>query len=110
MRRGVNGSALPGFRINGVLRAMEGAHSECTPGELLGRTTPSDDPRAVKLYNLARETGTFGNYSRLLLRTAELAGEKAGDPPLVLVEGCHGFVDVARVPTRPRVGLVHGQR
>ena len=41
----------------------------------------------MKLYNLARETGTFGPYSRLLLRTAELAGEKAGRPLPVNVTG-----------------------
>ena len=34
--------ALPGFSTSGVFSAMAGTQSECTPGELLGRTTPSD--------------------------------------------------------------------
>ena len=38
----VQGSALPGFSTNGVFMAKAGIHRECTPGELLGSTTPSD--------------------------------------------------------------------
>jgi hypothetical protein len=45
MRYGVHGSAAPGFSTSGVFSAKAGAHSECTPGELLGSTTPSDSPR-----------------------------------------------------------------
>ena len=66
--------------------ADQTARKERVPG-IGHRTHPDGDPRAVKLYNLARETGTFGPYSRLLLRTAELAGEKAGRPLPVNVTG-----------------------
>ena len=41
MRYGVQGSALPGFSTSAVFSAIAGTHSECTPGELLGSTTPS---------------------------------------------------------------------
>ena len=41
IRYGVHGSALPGFSTSGVFSAIAGIHSECTPGELLGSTTPS---------------------------------------------------------------------
>ena len=36
---------LPGLRTSGVFMPMAGAHSECTPGELFGSTTPSECPR-----------------------------------------------------------------
>ena len=45
MRYGVQGSALPGFSTSGVFMAKAGIQSECTPGELLGSTTPSDSAR-----------------------------------------------------------------
>jgi citrate synthase len=51
------------------------------------RTHPEGDPRAVRLYEIARETGTFGPYSRLLLEVAALAGERAGRPLPVNVTG-----------------------
>lgn len=51
------------------------------------RTHPNGDPRAIRLYQIARETGTFGPYSRLLLRVAEVAGERAGRPLPVNVTG-----------------------
>lgn len=66
--------------------ADQAGRRERVPG-IGHRTHPDGDPRAVRLYDLARETGTFGNYSRLLLRTAELAGEKAGRPLPVNVTG-----------------------
>ena len=49
MRSGVQGSALPGLSTSGILSTVAGAHSECTPGELLGSTTPMASPRAKKL-------------------------------------------------------------
>ena len=48
-RYGVHGSALPGLRTSGIFKATAGTHSECTPGELLGSTTPSASARGVKL-------------------------------------------------------------
>jgi citrate synthase len=44
------------------------------------RTHPDGDPRAVKLFGIAKETGTYGTYCRLLERVAVLAGERAGRP------------------------------
>ena len=41
MRYGVHGSALPGLSTSGIFSGIAGTHSECTPGELLGSTTPS---------------------------------------------------------------------
>ena len=49
MRNGVHGSALPGFSTSGILSTVVGAHSEWTPGELLGSTTPIESPRGKKL-------------------------------------------------------------
>lgn len=51
------------------------------------RTHDLGDPRAVSLYTIARETGAFGAYSQLLLRVAELAGERAGRALPVNVTG-----------------------
>jgi citrate synthase len=62
------------------------ARRERVPG-IGHRTHPSGDPRAVRLYALARETGTFGAHSALLLRIAELAGERTGRPLPVNVTG-----------------------
>jgi len=62
------------------------ARRERVPG-IGHRTHPDGDPRAVRLYELARETGTFGPYSRLLLRVADVAGERAGRPLPVNVTG-----------------------
>ena len=45
IRNGVHGSALPGFRTSGIFSAIAGTQSECTPGELLGSTTPSASVR-----------------------------------------------------------------
>ena len=41
-RNGVQGSVPPGRSTSGVFIAMAGIHKPCTPGELLGSTTPSD--------------------------------------------------------------------
>ena len=49
MRYGVHGSALPGLSTSGILSAKAGVQSECTPGELLGRTTPIESVRGKKL-------------------------------------------------------------
>ena len=49
IRYGVHGSALPGLSTSAVFNAIAGTHSECTPGELLGRTTPSVCARGKKL-------------------------------------------------------------
>lgn len=62
------------------------ARRERVPG-IGHRTHPDGDPRAVRLYELARETGTFGPYSRLLLRVAVLAGDRAERPLPVNVTG-----------------------
>jgi citrate synthase len=62
------------------------ARGERVPG-IGHRTHPDGDPRALRLYELAHETGTFGRYSELLLRVADLAGERAGRPLPVNVTG-----------------------
>src|SRR5258706_3519340 len=49
IRYGVHGSAVPGLRISGIFRAKAGVHRECTPGELLGSTTPKESVRGKKL-------------------------------------------------------------
>ena len=41
LRSGDHGSSRPGFSAIGVFSATAGIHSECTPGELLGRTAPN---------------------------------------------------------------------
>ena len=45
-RYGVHGSARPGLSTRAVFRAIAGTQSAWTPGELLGRTTPSVGERA----------------------------------------------------------------
>ncbi|MEX2548015.1 MAG: citryl-CoA lyase [Chloroflexota bacterium] len=42
------------------------------------RTHAAGDPRADRLFEIARETGTYGPYSALLERIAVVAGERAG--------------------------------
>ena len=56
MRNGVQGSALPGRRTSGIFIAIAGIQRPCTPGELLGRTTPSAFARGKKLTGLSFST------------------------------------------------------
>jgi citrate synthase len=51
------------------------------------RTHAGGDPRAVRLFEIARDTGTYGTYCRLLERVATLAGERRGRPLPVNVTG-----------------------
>jgi citrate synthase len=51
------------------------------------RTHPGGDPRAVRLFEIARETGTYGRHSELLEAVANLAGERRGRPLPVNVTG-----------------------
>ena len=56
------------------------------------RTHAEGDPRAVRLFQIARETEVFGRYSSLLLRISELAGVAAGRPLPVNVTGAIGAI------------------
>ena len=56
------------------------------------RTHAEGDPRAVRLFQIARETEVFGRYCSLLLRISELAGEAAGRPLPVNVTGAIGAI------------------
>ncbi len=51
------------------------------------RTHPEGDPRAVRLFELARETGTYGPHAELLEETARLAGARRRRPLPVNVTG-----------------------
>jgi citrate synthase len=51
------------------------------------RTHAEGDPRALRLFEIARETGTYGRYCVLLERIAELAGERRARPLPVNVTG-----------------------
>jgi citrate synthase len=62
------------------------ARRERIPG-IGHRTHPDGDPRAVRLFELARETGTYGRHSELLELVAGLAGERRGRPLPVNVTG-----------------------
>lgn len=62
------------------------ARKERVPG-IGHRTHPGGDPRAERLFAIARETDTFGPHARLLLRVATLAGERRGAPLPVNVTG-----------------------
>jgi citrate synthase len=42
------------------------------------RTHAEGDPRAIRLFAIARETGCYGTYCALLERVADLAGDRAG--------------------------------
>ena len=50
-------------------------------------THPGGDPRAVRLFELAHETGTYGPHAALLELTAGIAGERRGRPLPVNVTG-----------------------
>ena len=51
------------------------------------RTHPGGDPRALRLFEIARETGTFGTHAKLLIQVADLAGAHASRPLPVNVTG-----------------------
>lgn len=51
------------------------------------RTHPDGDPRAIRLFEIARETGTYGAHCVLLERIATLAGDRHGRPLPVNVTG-----------------------
>lgn len=44
------------------------------------RTHPEGDPRAVRLFEIARETGTYGRHCELLELVAAEAGRRRGKP------------------------------
>lgn len=60
--------------------------SERIPG-IGHRTHAGGDPRATRLFEIARETGTYGSYCTLLERISSLAGERSGRPLPVNVTG-----------------------
>jgi len=51
------------------------------------RTHPDGDPRAVRLFELARETGTYGRHCELIEAVAAEAGRRRGSPLPVNVTG-----------------------
>jgi citrate synthase len=51
------------------------------------RTHPEGDPRAVRLFEIARETGTFGRHCELVEAVAAEAGRRRGAPLPVNVTG-----------------------
>jgi citrate synthase len=51
------------------------------------RTHSQGDPRAERLFEIARETGSYGIHSRLLERVAAVAGERRGRSVPVNVTG-----------------------
>jgi citrate synthase len=53
------------------------ARRERIPG-IGHRTHAEGDPRALRLFEVARETGVYGRYCTLLERIAELAGQRRG--------------------------------
>jgi citrate synthase len=62
------------------------ARREHIPG-IGHRTHAGGDPRATRLFEIARETGTYGPYCALLERIAVVAGERAGRSLPVNVTG-----------------------
>jgi citrate synthase len=56
------------------------------------RTHSRGDPRAERLFEIARETGVYGIHSRLLERVAALAGERRGRRLPVNVTGAIGSI------------------
>ncbi len=62
------------------------ARRERIPG-IGHRTHAEGDPRALRLFEIARETGVYGRYCTLLERIAERAGQRRGRPLPVNVTG-----------------------
>jgi citrate synthase len=56
------------------------------------RTHSQGDPRAQRLFQVARETGVYGRYCELIERLAVLAGERAGRLLPVNVTGAIGAI------------------
>jgi citrate synthase len=79
----------PGEDASSIARRVVDEHEarrERVPG-IGHRTHPDGDPRAVRLFELARETGTYGQHSELLELVSALAGERRGRPLPVNVTG-----------------------
>ena len=55
------------------------ARDERIPG-IGHRTHPGGDPRAVRLFEIAHETGTYGRHCELLEQVSRVAGERRGRP------------------------------
>jgi citrate synthase len=74
-------AASPGASDDGIEAAARrivedyGRRKARIPG-IGHRTHAQGDPRAIRLFEIARETGTYGSYSRLLERVAALASER----------------------------------
>lgn len=62
------------------------ARKQPIPG-LGHRTHGRGDPRAERLFQVARETGTYGTHCQLIQRIATIAGERRGRPLPVNVTG-----------------------
>lgn len=73
-------------RVAGRVVDDHAARGERIPG-IGHRTHPGGDPRAVKLFDLARETGTHGRHSLLLEAVAAAAGTRWARPLPVNVTG-----------------------
>jgi citrate synthase len=57
--------------------ADHAARNERIPG-IGHRTHAGGDPRAIRLFEIAHETGSYGRYSALLERVSALASERNG--------------------------------
>jgi citrate synthase len=56
------------------------------------RTHPEGDPRAVRLFEIARETGVYGRYCDMLQRICKAAGAQYGRPLPANVTGAIGAI------------------
>lgn len=56
------------------------------------RTHPNGDPRAVRLFEIAHDTGTYGSHCILLEKLADTAGQRHGRPLPVNVTGAIGAI------------------
>jgi citrate synthase len=80
LQEGLAGQADDGAGIEeAAARIVEeyAARRERIPG-IGHRTHAEGDPRALRLFEIARDTGVFGRYCTLLERIAELAGQRRG--------------------------------